>query len=128
MLVFSLCRVPDPAEVPSLRLLEALRLRLEETATRSGPYSVVSFSIPKPLSRTPSDDAEPPTQVLFLDPAPFVPSLRDLVSAYFALSTDAKKKVEHVYLVGGGWKTSVRQPGSYLRSLRNSSAVLERES
>ncbi|KAG0660221.1 hypothetical protein C6P46_004675 [Rhodotorula mucilaginosa] len=85
MLVFSLCRVPDPAEVPSLRLLEALRLRLEETATRSGPYSVV----------------------LFLDPAPFVPSLRDLVSAYFALSTDAKKKVEHVYLVGGGWKTSL---------------------
>ena len=112
MLVFSLCRVPDPAEIPPPRLLEALRLRLEETVTRDGSYSVVSGSPQSSYPETsipPSDSGEPRTQVLFLDPAPFVPSLRDLVSTYFALSAVAKKKVEHVYLVGGGWKTSVRR-------------------
>ncbi len=76
---------------------------------------------PKHLPRISPDDAESRTQVLFLDPAPFIPSLRDLVSAYFALSTDAKKHVEHIYLVGGGWKTSVRLLGSYLAPARNRS-------
>ncbi|GAA5983017.1 hypothetical protein JCM10908_006869 [Rhodotorula pacifica] len=83
-LVISLCRVPDPSQVRPDRLLEALRLRVEETAA-CGPYSAI----------------------LFLDPAPFLPSLRNLLASYFALSSLARKNVENVYLVGGGWKTSL---------------------
>lgn len=51
-----------------------------------------------------------PDQVLFLDPAPNLPSFRDLVSTYFSLSYTARKRVQHIYLVGGGWRTTVSCP------------------
>ncbi|BGP58552.1 hypothetical protein JCM8202v2_006221 [Rhodotorula sphaerocarpa] len=48
-----------------------------------------------------------PDQVLFLDPAPNLPSFRELVSTYFGLSYMARKRVQHIYLVGGGWGTTL---------------------
>ncbi|GAA5877916.1 hypothetical protein JCM3774_001769 [Rhodotorula dairenensis] len=84
VLVVLLCRIPDPSKVPAPVLLETMRLRLEETAARYNPYSIV----------------------VFLDPAPAMPPFRDLLSAYFRLSRLAKKNVQPVYLVGGGWRTS----------------------
>lgn len=56
-----------------------------------------------------------PDQVLFLDPAPNLPSFRELVSTYFGLSYMARKRVQHIYLVGGGWGTTVSISNLYER-------------
>ncbi|BGO96129.1 hypothetical protein JCM10020v2_007866 [Rhodotorula toruloides] len=83
-LVVAASRSPPSSEVSHPDLLTRLRLRLEQFAER-GPYSVI----------------------LFVNPAPNSPSTAHLVAAYLALSRTARKNVQHVYVVGGGWWSSI---------------------
>ncbi|BGP03962.1 hypothetical protein NBRC10513v2_007703 [Rhodotorula toruloides] len=84
LLAVAASRIPPPSEVSHPDLLTRLRLRLEQFAER-GRYSVV----------------------LFVNPAPNSPSTAHLVAAYLALSRTARKNVQHVYVVGGGWWSSI---------------------
>ncbi|BGP11868.1 hypothetical protein JCM10049v2_007788 [Rhodotorula toruloides] len=84
LLAVAASRIPPSSEVSHPDLLARTRLRLEQFAER-GPYSVV----------------------LFVNPAPNSPSTAHLVAAYLALSRTARKNIQHVYVVGGGWWSSI---------------------
>lgn len=60
------------------------------------------------VSECRADDAS--SQVLFVNPAPNGPSTAHLVAAFLGLSRTARKNVQHVFVVGGGWWSSVCSP------------------